>query len=162
MRTPTLLSSVLLAILASCGGGSPETLIDDGVAALNKSDYQTAKKNLGNALETLEPSDPLFKKAKMKHVEAQVHLDAEAAKSEFLAFAEASPDAVAQEDYRAIGSKLTSAKKYKQAIQLLDAAVQKYGQDERLMKMLEAIEVAANAEGDEDALGALAGLGYIG
>ena len=64
-------------------------------------------------------------------------------------------------DYATVGNKMTSAKAFQDAIAVIDAGIKKFPEDEKLPKLIEVVQAEAEAEGDEGALKALEGLGYL-
>ena len=132
--------TVLLALLAACGGSAdPAALTDEGSAALNSSQYEDARASFEKALALMQPDDPSYLRAKMGAIEAQIYLDAEGAKTEFLDLA-ASSSAVGERDYRKVCSQMASAKKFEQAIDVLHAGIEKYGETDELTRRVEVLE----------------------
>jgi hypothetical protein len=157
----TLLGPALALALftASCGGGGNPT--DEGYAALGKSDWSAAASSFEQALKGLSPTDPGFKRAKMGHVEALIHLDAKSSEQEFLALARGNPELIGSDEYRTVASKMTSAKQYLPAIGVLDAGLKANPEDPKLMAVLEKVKSEAQKSNDAGALDALKGLGYL-
>ena len=58
-------------------------------------------------------------------------------------------------------TKLTAKGKFAEAIGVLEAGLKKHPEDGDIKKMGDAIKVAAEKAGDTNALGSLAGLGYL-
>jgi hypothetical protein len=162
-RLTLALGLMLLApTLGSCGGAAtPADNVQSGSTALGKSDWRAAQTSFEAALAALAPTDPSYKKAKMGQVEALIQLDAARAQSEFLAYAQSAGEGVDSKDWRNVMTKLTAKGKFAEAIAVLDAGLKSRPQDADIKKMGDAIKVEAEKAGDANALGALAGLGYL-
>ena len=164
---PRLLYAALLVCplaLSSCGGSAdPKALTDAGRAALGSGEYEKAADRFAAALAAIgaDTKDPSYVRAKMGHVEATLRQDAGAARDEFLAYAKTNPSSVTPDDFSQIGRAFTSASKYSEAIDILDAGMKMHVESPVLAKLAEAIKKAAEKDGDSAALGKMAGLGYI-
>jgi tetratricopeptide (TPR) repeat protein len=166
MMRPHLLFALSLALLApsvtSCGGdATPAENVTAGSTALGKSDWKAAKESFEKALVKLPASDPAFKRAKLGQIEALIQLEPDRAKTEFLAYAAAADTSAESKDWRNVMSKLTAKAKFKEAIAILEAGLKQHPGDGDIKAMGDAIKVAAENAGDADALGSLAGLGYL-
>jgi hypothetical protein len=157
--TPALAALLLTLPLVSCGGGSktPTELTNDGAAALGSGDYTGALSNYREALAGLTREDPDYLRAKMGEVEALIHVNAEEATTTFLGLG----SLVDENHFATVASKMTSAGEYQEAIKVLDAGVQAYGESPKLVAMLQKVKEEAEDAGDEGALKALEGLGYL-
>ena len=161
MRPLPTLCLALVILAAGCGGAkSADALLSDASAALGKSDHAGALEGFEQALAQLEPSDPLYPRAALGAVEAEIAVDGAKAKERFLALAAAHPGAVAEKDYRAIGSKMANSLKYEEAIYVVDAAIKRFGKNEGLETLMDAL--IRDSKSDPGAQSALAGLGYLG
>lgn len=166
MMRPNLFFALSLALLApavtSCGGdATPAENVTAGSTALGKSDWKAARESFDKALAALPATDPAYKSAKLGQVEALIQLEPEKAKSEFLAYATAQGSAASSKDWRNVMSKLTAKAKFKEAIAILEAGLKQHPGDGDIKAMGDAIKVAAEKAGDSEALGSLAGLGYL-
>lgn len=163
MRSKILLLALALTLTAtSCGGSSdPVSLTSAGAQALNSSHHREALSKFEAALEQMDEGHTHYLKAKLGAIEARIYVDADAAKAEFLALALALPDRIGAKDYRAIGGRMTDAKKYSQAIDILDAGIKAFPEDDKMKPYMDAVTKAAQADGDSGALDKLAGLGYL-
>lgn len=159
-RLLTLLVALSLS-LAACGGSDPAQLTQDAYADLGRSDYSGALAKFQSALKELQPADPEYVEAKLGEIEAWCYVDGPKAKDEFLTYAKAAPDNVTPRDFKKVASNLTSAHKFEPAIAVLAAGLERYPKDESVRKLGETIKVEATKVGDEAALGALKGLGYL-
>lgn len=158
-RRLAALSLALSLSIASCGGGSedPAAMTDEGYAALGAGDHRAAVESFEGALATLEPGSPDYMRAKMGEIEALIHVDAARAKTEFLEQGESFSEA----QYATVGSKMTSAKKFQEAIAVLDAGMKRFSESPKLKAMLDQVAVEAEKSGNSDALESLKGLGYL-
>jgi len=161
-KTNQRLGSLALLVLpllgTSCGGAStPAELTNQGAEALGSGDYPDALTKYRQALAGLDRDDPDYLRAKMGEVETLIHVNAEEATSTFLGLG----SLVNENDFASVASKMTSAGEYHEAIKVLDAGVQAYGESPKLVEMLKVVRAEAEDAGDEDALKALEGLGYL-
>jgi hypothetical protein len=152
-----------LALPIACDGGSadPSKLTESGYAALGKSDWKSARSEFQKALAAMQTTDPRYLRAKMGEVEALVHLDAAKARDEFLATARGMSSRVGPKEYIAVASKLTSERKFMDAIGVLEAGLEAHSEDLKLKAVGDRIKEEATKAGDDKALEALRGLGYL-
>jgi hypothetical protein len=155
---------VVPLVCVACGGGSadPAKAVDDGYVALGKSDWKAAQSDFDAALATLKSTDAGYLRAKLGQIEALIHLDAAKAKQEFLALAKGMSSQVEPKHFIAVASNLTSEKKYVDAVDVLEAGLNAHSEDPKLRAVGEEIKKAASKAGDDKALAALKGLGYLG
>jgi hypothetical protein len=156
--------AALLVALPACGGSAdPKALTDAGRAALGSGEYAQAADEFAAALAAIggDTRNPHFARAKMGHVEASLRKDPGAARDEFLAYAKANPSTVTPDDFSQIGRAFTSASKYSEAIDIVDAGLKMHVESAVLAKLVEDIKKAAERDGDSAAIGKLAGLGYL-
>ena len=154
------ISALCLSLLVACGGASdPNQMTNDASAALTSGKYSEALQGFDAVLGQIDASHPSYMRAKMGSIEAQIHIEAGKAKTDFLAFAAANKGKVTEKDYRSVGSKMTGAGKYLEAIAVLDAGIQEFGKSDALMKTIEAVK--KESANDAAAQSALAGLGYL-
>lgn len=157
-----LAASLLCVVAASCGGSAdPAKLTDEGYAALGKSDWKGAQTDFAAALEGLKSTDPGFLRAKLGWIEAAVYTDPAKAKDEFLALAGGMNLQIKSSDYIAVASKLTGERKFPEAIAVLESGLKAHAEDPKVRAVGEAIKKAAEKAGDNAALEALKGLGYM-
>ncbi len=164
MRTPLLLGLTFTLTLASCGSGSdPRALSESGYEALGSSDYEGALADFESALVAIgdDTSHAEYVGAKLGAVEARIHLDAAAAKDEFLELAKGMPSQITDKDFSLIGGKFANAKEYSAAIAVLDAGMKTFSESPALVALKDNIAAAAERDGDEAALSEMAGLGYL-
>ena len=154
----TRLTALLCAGLMACGAPDATTLTNDSYTALAQGDYQTAFDGFEEVLARVDVPDSVRPRAKMGAIEALVHLDAVKARDAFLAYA-ASDTGIGEKEYRFVGSKLTSAKEFHEAIAVLDAGIQRFSKAEALTQTLKAIQL--EAADDESVQHELASLGYL-
>ena len=158
-----LLSLPLLVSCGNDGGASGDTtaLTDGGYASLNTGDYTGALGSFEKALAAIEPGQPGFDRAAMGEVEALIHVDATRAQEKFLQLATSFPDTIGARQYKTIGGKMTSEKKYVEAIAVLDAGLKAFGEDPDFPILIATVQEQASKAGDADAMKALEGLGYL-
>ena len=161
MKKLSMATILLLPLVsAACGGASAADLTSSAREALNSGDSSKALKKFEQALEQLTAEDPGYMEAKMGAIEARIEVDAEAAKQEFLELAKARPDEVVARDYSFIGGHMGSAAKWSQALEVVHAGIQRYGEAEpKLMALLESIKVQAKS--NPTLASELAGMGYL-
>lgn len=156
----TTLSALCLTLIVACGGATdPNEMNNEASSALSSGRYSEALTGFEAVLAKVDASHPAWMRAKMGSIEARIHIDPDQAQAEFLAFAAANEGQVGEKDYRSIGSKMTSAGKYLQAIAVVDAGIKKFGESEVLTKTMDAIK--RESKNDAAAQDALAGLGYL-
>jgi len=159
MRTSRI-SALCLTLLVACGGaGDPNQTTNEAYTSLSSGKYAEALAGFESVLDQVDASHPAYMRARMGAIEAQIHIDEEKAEAEFLAFAKDNAGQVTEKDYRTIGSKMTSAGKYVQAINVLAKGIEEYGETDALMKTIEAVK--KESKNDAAAQSALAGLGYL-
>jgi len=156
-----------LPLLVGCGdsgtsSGDPTTLTDGGYASLNSGNYDEALGSFQQALQGLEPGAPGFVRAAMGEIEALIHVDAKQAEDKFLQLAQSFPDSVGAREYKNIGGKLTSEKKYTEALAILDVGRKAHVEDPDFDVMIATVKEKALETGDAGAMKALEGLGYLG
>ena len=164
MRTALRFALILPLLAASCGGGSdPKALTDQGYAALKTNQHAAALEDFQAALDAIgsDTAHAQFKRASLGAVEAQIGVDAEKAKTEFLALASAHPSKFGDRDYSLIGGKLASAQEFMAAIAVLDAGMKAHDESPVLQGLVDSIKTAAEKAGSTDALDELASLGYL-
>ena len=154
-----------LPLMVSCGGdgasGDPDALTDGGYDSLNTADYSGALSSFEQALAAIEPGQPGFTRAAMGEIEALIHVDAKRAEEKFLQLATSFPDSIGAQEYKNIGGKMTSEKKFLEAIAVLDAGLKAYTEDPDFPVLIATVQEQASKAGDGDAMKALEGLGYL-
>ncbi|MBI1380428.1 MAG: hypothetical protein GC161_04995 [Planctomycetaceae bacterium] len=166
-RRLTLIGSALALSLAACGGGegTPEQSLKAGYEALGAGDGAKALPLLERAAAGLaaSPSDPRWKEIQVALVEAQAHVNAEAARDRFLTLARANRTAFESRDFASVGNKLF-AKDPSISLDVVNAGLKEFGyeSDARLHGLIEDIKQRAASSGDSALSSKLAGLGYLG
>jgi hypothetical protein len=151
----------LALLLAACGSKSAKELADAGYKDLGRSDYQAALTKFQDALKQTDASSPEYIAMKFGEIEAWTGIDGDKAKSAFFELASAHGDKVTSKDYVSVANRLTSSKAFGPAIELLADGLKRYPTDEKVKKLGDLIKIEASKAGDDKALSALAGLGYI-
>jgi len=118
---------LLSAVLFACGSSDPKTLISEGHAAQGKGDSKTAQARFTEALKGLKPGDAAYIDAKLGLVEALISNEPKKATAEFLALATEFPKQVGEKEFAFVGGQMVSAKKYMDAIDLVDAGIKRAG-----------------------------------
>lgn len=164
MKFPLLLALALSTPLwtTSCGGAADAaSLISAAETDLNSGKYDDAVSGFEDALAGLALEDPEYFQAKMGHIKALIYGEPDQARDEFLELAEALPEHIDVQKYKIVGTLMTEAKHFQQAIAVLDAGNKTFGNPESLMRAVAHVAEAAENDGDENSLGALANLGYL-
>ena len=164
MRTASLLLS-LAVTFTSCGGSAdPAALTDSGAQSLGSGKYAEAAAQFDEALKGMagDTNNDQYLRAKWGIIEAGAHVSPDRAVTEFLTLVKANSATMSAKDYAKVGSWLTDAKNYVQAINVIDAGVKAYPETPSLIAQLKDIQKKVEASGDEDAANALGGLGYLG
>ena len=159
---PLALLACLPLTLAACGGGDPAEHTDQGYAALNSGDAETALDHFAAALGALGPTDPGYERARMGEIEAKIRLRPDAAAQSFLAYATEQPSQVDAGDYHKVGVQLSERSALSDAVVVLDAGLKRFPDDPKLAEAMEKTTAAAQKAGDSGALDKLRGLGYVG
>lgn len=165
MRTSWLLPLALVLPLAttSCGGSADAAgMISAAETDLNSGKYDDAVSGFEDALAALTTEDPEYVQAKMGHIKALIYGEPDRAQDEFLKLAEDLPEHVDIQKYKIVGTKMTEAKRFPQAIAVLHAGNEAFGNPESLIAAMKNVEIAAADAGDDGALSQLKGLGYVG
>ena len=161
---PLALLACLPLALAACGGGGgdPAELTTQGYDALYSGDAETAVDRFSEALQSLQPTDPGYERARMGHVEALVRVKPDTAAQSFLNYAEQQPEQVDAADYHKVGMQLSEGKALSDAVAVLGAGLKRFPDDPKIDEALKKTMAAAEQSGDTGALDALKGLGYTG
>jgi len=164
MRTPTLFLALTLALTACGGATDPASMNDAGAKALNSGDYAGAATQFDAALTAIgdDTANAQYQRAMWGFIEAGAHVDPARAKDDFLAFAKANSATMSAKEYSKVGTWLSSAGAYTEAVFVVDAGIQAYPETPALLAMIENIKADAAKAGDADAASALEGLGYLG
>ncbi|MBM3976327.1 MAG: hypothetical protein FJ299_04975 [Planctomycetes bacterium] len=168
MHSSHLGASLLLACLltASCGSSDPLALVTEGNSKLGAGDYKSALSNFEDAQKALDGkrADPLYQSAKLGAIEARSHVDAKAAKTEFLDYAKAPGVTLKENDYVDIASKLAGADAVLEALEVIQAGKAAVAGSAKLAKLEETVLLRAKerAMGDSKFKSGLEGLGYLG
>lgn len=159
---PLALLACGLAGTACSGGGDPTECTNQGYAALGKGDAESAVDHFADALKSLKPGEPGYDRARMGEIEAKIHLKPDAAAKSFLDYAAQQPDEVDAADYQKVGVKLSENKALTDAVSVLDAGLKRFPDNPTLKAAIAKTLAAAQQVGDNGALDALRGLGYVG
>lgn len=154
-KTPALL---LTLALAACGGPTDaKTAARD---AFQEKDYGEAAKQFEAALEGKTPQDPDYVELQVDHARALAYVEPEKVPGRVESLAEEVE--LEPRDYRLITTELITAKAYEPAVLVMDQGMKAYPKDEKMAKVAENVKTASQEAGDEGAMKALQGLGYVG
>lgn len=175
---PSLLVS-LLVLAASCGSSTtdPGDSVTAGTVALSSGDARTALESFDAALAAIQPTDDLYREAKLGQIGAQCHFDAAKAKGELLASADALK--LEARDYRSIVNELVAAatklakgsdaadkdaakQTITVAVEVLEAGAKACPDYDKWDALTKVVGDRATSLGADDAMSALSGLGYVG
>lgn len=156
MRTQLPVLLALTLSLAACGGGSGDAK-EDGFQALQSGDYADAAADFEKALATRGQSDADYVEVAVGQCQALAHVDAEKAKTKFLALG----DQAADKDYSIVVAELVTAKELLVAVEVMEAGVTRFPESPKMQQLKDKVVKASQESGDPDALAALKGLGYL-
>ena len=162
IKTTPLLLALTLALAPACGGGKDaRALVSEANTALNSGDYAAALSSFDAALGAIEPADAALRRdAELGRCEALAYVDANKAKSEFLALADR--ETLNYSAYNTVAVALTSEQKFDEAIAVLTKGKEKLPDEPKFEKLVQKVGDAAKNAGAGDAMKALEGLGYVG
>jgi hypothetical protein len=134
---------------------------EDALAAGNSS---AAAKSFASALEALggDTLSPEYTTAKLGLAEASIFGDPRGARDAFLALAREKPERIQDRDFNAFATKLGEANHIAEATEVLSAGIALFPESPYLVALRDALGKKAEASGDQGALDALSGLGYVG
>jgi len=167
MRRLRSLALVLPLFAAACGGGiDPETAAVDGRDALAARNHDAAVEYFDVALEGLDASSPDYVSLKIGRLQALAHLEGkgEEVVEEMEALnAEITDDTrLLPRDFKLVTTDLVSAGQYEPAAWVMDLGVKRYPGDPTMKEVADKVVLAVESAGDEGALSALDGMGYLG
>jgi hypothetical protein len=148
--------------LASCSGEtSAKDLNNEGETALQSMDYDGAKASYEKALAALgeDTSSADYKTAKLGVIESLAHLNAGDCVTAFMALA--ADGGLNAKDYSLIGGILAGADSVNEGVTVAAAGREVFPDDAGLDSVLKALVEKAKKTGNSEAMGALAGLGYL-
>lgn len=151
---------VLLIALSACGGTDPRDQVRDSYSALSSRDYAGAEAGFTEALTQLEPSSPEHMRAQLGLYRARSYSDPAGAKTDFLSYAKANGLAII--DYTQFISDLVSGDHLDDAIRVVGEMKTIFPDDPKVDEMGNLLVTKAKSAGNDDALNALSGLGYVG
>jgi hypothetical protein len=151
-----------LLLAAACAKPSVAELAAAGHQALGRSDFATALECFHEAAELAGPGTDAFVANRLAECEAWCGVDGARAAREFLALAQDHPAGVGQREYVSLITKLSAGRRYDAATSVLQAGLERFPGDAKLDELGHALAQAAANAGNEDALGDLADLGYLG
>jgi hypothetical protein len=159
----TKLGSLLLLVAAACGSDSDsDALVRQGYTRLNSGDAAGGIECFDRALVALAPSDPQYLEASMGRFQALARVAPERVTQELVQSADAEPACFGADEFRFVAGHLRMAEHHTQAVQLLDVAIQRFDDDEKLLAEMSITEQEAKRVGDSKALEELRRMGYVG
>jgi hypothetical protein len=162
-RTHALTAAFAFTLLcASCSQKNAQELADAGNLALGRSDHGAAIESFHEAAELCSPGSAEFIGFKLSECEAWCGLDGARAASEFLVLAGSQPNDVGAREYVSLIAKLSSRQHYEAATSVLDAGTKRFPGDPKLDELGHSLAQAVANSGNENAVGALKNLGYLG
>ncbi len=154
----TLALAAALLILPCCGSSNPE---EEGYAAMQAGEYQSALDLLSEALESADSGSAKEHELSVARCQAMAHLDAAASKDAFLGLSE-NGMALTRKDYENMASELMGITAYDEAAHVIAGGIETFTDSTRLPKYLIKLKKLA-ASGDAPGLSStLTGLGYGG
>src|SRR5262245_9405099 len=155
------LASLLLACSA-CGSSDPKMLTDQGVAALDSGDPETAVEKFVDALSRMPPEHPDFLRAWVTRCRALARLEPDRAAREFLELAERLPGRIREQDFAAVAGELVAKGAVKEAVRLAEVGMKTFPQSPAMKTLRDSGGEAAKKAKDPESLRRLQGLGYTG
>ncbi|MBI5433917.1 MAG: hypothetical protein HZA52_13885 [Planctomycetes bacterium] len=149
-------------LCASCSQKSAQELGDAGNLALGRSDHGAAIVSFHEAAEFSTPGSAEFVAFRLSECEAWCGLDGARAATEFLSLAGNQPERVGVREYVSLIAKLSSRQHYEAATGVLEAGAKRFPDDPKLDELGHSLAQAAANAGNENAVGALKNLGYLG
>lgn len=161
MQRLLLLTASLLPLVACGGSGDAASLKDEAYKAMDGGDSAAALSKFDQLLATL-PADAADRvEVSVARCEALAGVDGDRAREEFLKLA--GEHDLSVRDYTAVAGKLQVAKAYEPAVLVLDAGMKAFPDDKaKIEPLIAELTKKAQAAGDEGAMSALQGLGYLG
>jgi hypothetical protein len=174
--TCALLASLLLIAASSCGGSAatPNEAVDAGYSSFNAGDYSSGLASFDAALGMLTPDDPKFVEAKLGQLQCLAHTDAKKAKTELLA--QPKDGAFGAKDYNVLVTEMIASATAQaqagdtdaagatigEAVALLTDGKPKFPDYTKWDALIKKTGDKVKTLGNEDAMAALKGLGYVG
>ena len=154
------LSLCLLTALAACGGSDPAALVKDSYSALSSRDYAGAEAGFTEALQGLDSSSSEHMRAQLGLFRARSYSDPTGTKADFLTYAKANDLEII--DYTQFISDLVSGDHLDEAIAVVGEMKSIFPDNPKVDEMGNLLVTKAKNTGDDSALDALSGLGYVG
>ncbi|HTF87748.1 MAG TPA: hypothetical protein VK843_05020 [Planctomycetota bacterium] len=126
---------LVCTLLGACDSAEPSKLVSEGNRAIGSGDFEVARSKFSAALESLKAGDSEFLDASLGLVEALITTDPAMASQQFLALADACPNLVGEKQYNYIGGQMVSARKYLEAISLLEVGIVRSGGESPVLMM---------------------------
>lgn len=158
MRIKTLPLLLILG-LGSCGG-DPVDPVAAGRAAMVDGDPAAALTYFDQALAGKTSADGDYYELQVDRARALSYTDPTKVPAAVTSLA--AEATVAARDYRSITTDLVSAKAFVPAVQVMDLGLKAYPDDSKMVEVKDKVISESKAAGDEGALEALAGMGYLG
>ncbi len=150
----------LLLTFAACGGADPATQVNDSYSSLSSRDYLRAEAGFTEALKQLEPGTGSHRRAQLGLFRARSYSDPTGTKADFLTYAKANDLEII--DYTQFISDLVSGDHLDEAIAVVGEMKSIFPDNPKVDEMGNLLVTKAKNTGDDSALDALSGLGYVG
>lgn len=163
MRTTLSFPILLAAALSACGDTpAPSEAKNAGYDAFQDGDYSAAVSHFDTALEGKDAGAEDYVEVHVERCRALAHVDGPQAEKAFKELLEDVPDPsrVTPRDFSLVASELITAKQGVSAVQVVDAGMKRFPDDEKMKQLLEKVKEAAQK--DPAMSSALQGLGYLG
>ena len=154
---PSLLGSTLLAALTACGSGDADPLM-----LIQQEDYAGAISAIEPLLKTVEQGSEEHKNLLMGYTEALCVESPDKARDTFLAAMDSRKDFIQPADLTYIVNRMAHHKHLVEAIQVMDKGKNTWPSNDKIKVVLGELIAASESSGDDEALSALEGLGYLG
>jgi hypothetical protein len=149
----------LALLAAACGSSDPVALIAEGHTALGFNDAKSAQLKFEAALRELQPGCSEYIGAKLGVIRAKIPSDGGAARNDFMELAAGYPNSIGETEFVFIGGQMVSARKFDDAVKLLQSGTKIHGESPTLMAQID--RVRKEAMHDPDAARALRSCGYL-
>lgn len=163
-------SAVIIALalcFATCSGSDAKSLTDEGFNALGHGDYKGALSSFDAALAKIgtNANDPSYVRAKLYRCQALGRIDANRARTDFLALAAEQPAQIHENDYGLIVDSMVKARTVEAseaALDVVDAAKKSFPGSTKIDAMVNTVGEASTKLNNPKLKNRLKGLGYVG
>jgi hypothetical protein len=161
MRTTSILLALALSLpLVACNGAEADPLRAAEVA-LQGGDSARAVKLLQGHVQGLDQASAEYREASILLCSALAERQPGEAKDTLLKLVEAQPAGVTSKEFKDVQSYLQTHEHFSEAIDVMDAGLKRWPNDETMLKVKDVLIAAIQSAGDEEATAKLRGLGYM-